>query len=182
MSGPATYLVIILSMVASTWCWWRIWRSDDPAFFKVALTIVVALPILGPFFYLFADMPPRHRETPQRKSGPRRPQSAFLKRWNEREHVYLGWASLVFWALGGAAYWMNDWHPGRIIEGRFGTYTTVDVLFFSLLIGAVLTFAAALRAKVLLMRELKEALTSQPTLELIEMKRRVVHGRHYRSS
>src|SRR4051794_2276726 len=84
MSGPATYLVIILSVLASTWCWWRIWRSDDPAFFKVALTIVAALPIFGPFFYLFADMPSQHRERPQRKPGPRRPQSAFLKWWDER--------------------------------------------------------------------------------------------------
>src|SRR5882762_6980134 len=126
MGAPASYVLIIASFIASIWCWSRIWRSDDPSVFKVALTIIAGIPILGPFFYLFADMPPSHRHRPQRKPGHPEQESRFIKRWNEREHVYLGWASFVFWTLGALAYWMNNWSPGRIIEGHFGTYTEVD--------------------------------------------------------
>jgi hypothetical protein len=54
---------------------------------------------------------------------------------------------------------MNDWRPGKIREALFdlGFYTDVDVIFFSLLVGAVLTFGAALRAKAILVRKLREA-------------------------
>jgi uncharacterized protein YcsI (UPF0317 family) len=57
---------------------------------------------------------------------------------------------------------MNDWSPGDIHAAPFnlGHYTDVDVLFFALLIGAVLTFGAALRAKAFLMRQQKEASNS----------------------
>jgi hypothetical protein len=125
--------------------------------FKASLAVIAAIPFVGPFFYLFADMPPRHRGERKPQRQPPAKQSAFLRRWNEREHLYLGWASLVFWMLAVLAYWMNGWTPGRIIFGRLGTYTEVDVLFFALLIGAVLTFGAALRAKVILVRKLREA-------------------------
>lgn len=167
MSAPATYVAIIVSLVASSWCWYRIWRSDDPAAFKIVLTLIAALPIVGPFLYLFADMPPRHRRKPDERSRASERPSPFLKRWNEREHVYLGWASFVFWSLAVVAYWMNDWQPGEIHAWRFnlGHYTDVDLLFYSLLIGAVLTFGAAVRAKLVLVRRLKEAsrLLMQPT-------------------
>jgi hypothetical protein len=159
MSAPATYVAIVLSLIASTWCWWRIWQSDDPAIFKAVLAVIAALPILGPFLYLFADMPPRHRRLQEHRRQASAKPSAFLRRWNEREHVYLGWASFVFWMLALVAYWMNDWRPGNIHAAPFnlGHYTDVDVLFFALLIGAVLTFGAALRAKALLVRRPKEA-------------------------
>ena len=162
MSAPATYVAIILSLVASTWCWWRIWRSDDPVIFKAVLALIAALPILGPFLYLFTDMPPRHRRLQEQRRPVPEKQSAFLKRWNEREHIYLGWASFVFWTLAVVAYWINDWSPGDIHPAPFslGHYTDVDVLFFALLIGAVLTFGAALRAKALLMRQQREASNS----------------------
>ena len=167
MSAPATYVAIILSFVASTWCWWRIWRSDDPAVFKVLLTLVAGIPILGLFLYLFADMPPRHKRTIEKQNRAPQKLSPFLKRWNEREHVYLGWASFVFWSLAVVAYWMNDWQPGEIHAWRFnlGHYTDVDLLFYSLLIAAILTFGAAVRAKLVLVRRLKEAsrLLMQPT-------------------
>jgi hypothetical protein len=62
---------------------------------------------------------------------------------------------------------MNGWRPGTIREAMFnlGFYTDVDVIFFSLLVGAVLTFGAALRAKATLVRKLREAsnLLLQPT-------------------
>jgi len=159
MSAPATYVLIIVSMVASVWCWWRVWRSDDPAIFKVVLTLIAGLPFIGPFFYLFIGMPPRHRRLPERKHIRPVQQSAFMKRWNEREHIYLGWASVIFWALAVVAYWMNDWTHGRVhyMPWLWANYTDVDIIFFSLLIGAVLTFGAAVRAKVILERRIRQA-------------------------
>jgi hypothetical protein len=157
VTAPTTYVAIIVSFMASVWCWWRIWRSDDPTVFKAIFAVMAALPFLGPFLYLFADMPPRHKREPVNvRRAPKRI-SPFLRRWDEREHIYLGWASVIFWGLAALAYWMNDWRPGRFIWGRFGTYTEVDVLFFSLLIVAVLTFGAAVRAKVIVVRKLREA-------------------------
>jgi hypothetical protein len=152
MSGLPTYIALVVSLAASLWCWRRIWRSEDWLFFKITVAVMAAIPFLGPFLYLFVDMPPRRPRYFNERAKP----SAFLKHWNEREHVYLGWASFVFWSLAVLAYWMNDWSPGRIIGGRHGTYTEVDVLFFSLLVGAVLTFGAALRAKVMLTRQLRQ--------------------------
>ena len=150
MSVPG-YIALALSIAASAWCWRRIWRSDDPKFFKAILALVSAFPFLGPFFYLFIDMPPR-----KPRSHASRPPSAFLKHWNEREPTYLFWASFVFWSLALLSYWMNDWSPGRIIVGRYGsTFTEVDAIFFSLLIGAIVISALAIRAKVLLSRHLR---------------------------
>jgi hypothetical protein len=163
----ASYVAIALSLVASTWCWWRIWRSGHSLVFKAILTLIAALPVVGPFLYLFIDMPPRHHPVPQGVRRAPAKESLVLRRWNEKEHIYLGWASFVFWALAVLAYWMNGWSPGRIHAAPFnlGHYTDVDIIFHALLIGAVLTFGAALRAKVVLARKLKEAsnLLLQPT-------------------
>ena len=167
MNTPSAYIALALSIVASAWCWRRIWRSGDFLSFKVALTLIAAIPLIGPFFYLFAEMPPRQPRANGKEKGKAERPSAFLRHWNEREHIYLGWASAIFWALAVLAYWMNDWSPGQIHYAPWvwGNYTDVDVLFFSLLIGAVLTFAAALRAKVILVRHLRETshLLLQPT-------------------
>ena len=141
------YVAIAASLILTTFCWWSIRRSPHHALLKIVLTLLAAIPFIGPFIYLFAHVPPR----------PVTRESAVLRRWNEHEHVYLGFASFVFWALAVLAYWMNDWRPGAMLEGRWGTYTTVDVIFFSLLVGAVLTFAAAIRAKAALMDKLHEA-------------------------
>jgi hypothetical protein len=157
MNTIPAYIALAISAIGTVWCWRRIWRSNDPLFFKIPFAIISALPFFGPFIYLFVDMPAGRPRDPRHGRQSLAKPSAFLKHWNEREHVYLGWASFIFWMLAILAYWMNDWSPGRIIEGRFGTYTEVDVLFFSLLIGAVLTFGAALRAKVILTRQLREA-------------------------
>lgn len=150
------FLLLVLSYVGTVWCWRRIARSRDPRFFKIAFAMIAAIPLFGPFLYLFVDMPPRVRHTPV--YGKRRKPSALLRRWNEREHVYLAWTSVVFWSLAAVAYWMNDWVPGDIHASAFslGHYTDVDVIFYALLVGAVLTFGAAVRVKVLLARELKE--------------------------
>ena len=152
-----TYIAIVLSVVGSTWCWWHISRSVDSLLFKIVLALIAAIPFVGPFMYLFADMPVYHSRKKARLRHMTEKQSRFMKHWDKHEHVYLGWASFVFWSLALLAYWMNDWQPGRMIEGPFGTYNEVDVLFFSLLIGAVLTFGAAIRAKLFIHRELRLA-------------------------
>src|SRR5258706_4407288 len=168
MDTIPAYVALALSYTGTVWCWRRIWRSNDLLFFKISLALIAALPLLGPLLYLFADLPPRYRSAPGNASSHQK-RSAFLRHWNEREHVYLGWASFIFWALAVLAYWMNDWKPGQIHEAMFnlGFYTDVDVIFFSLLIGAVLTFGAALRAKLILARRLREAsrFLVQPTGE-----------------
>jgi hypothetical protein len=143
--------VIVLALVASTCCWWHIRRSADPFLVKFVLALIVALPYVGAFIYVMVQWPSRRPPAPPEGGDA----SAYVRRWHGREHIYLGSASAVFWGLAVLAYWMNDWRPGAIIQGRFGAYTTVDVIFFSLLVGAVLTFGLAVRAKVLLVREFK---------------------------
>lgn len=107
--------------------------------------------------YFFVHVPPRaSRPLSDINTRTGKP-SRLLRQFNEREHVYLAWASGIFWILAIVAYWLNDWTPGYIIDGPLGSYTRVDAIFFSLLVVAVLTFGAALRAKVILDRKLKEA-------------------------
>lgn len=145
----ADYMIMAVSGTLTVFSWWAIRHSGHGLLLKVFLTFLAAIPFVGPFIYLFAH-------------APRRPvvkQSAALKKWNEREHVYLGIASLVFWGCAVLAYWMNDWRPGAIRHDpiTFGTFTDVDAIFFALLVGAVVTFALAIRAKALLLRKLREA-------------------------
>ena len=141
------YMVMAVSLTLTVFCWWAIRHSGHGALLKVFLTLLAAIPFVGPFIYLFAHAP--HRQVVK--------ESAVLRRWNEREHIYLGAASLVFWGLALLAYWMNDWRPGAIREGIWGSYTTVDVIFFSLLVGAIVTFALAIRAKAILLKSLRDA-------------------------
>ena len=156
MDVIATYIILVLSLTGTALCWRRVWQSEDSRFFKISLALIAAVPFLGPILYVFVDMPPRHpRATYGGRQSPAK-RSAFLQRWNDREHIYLGWASFVFWTLAVIAYWMNDWKPGRIHDWHLRSYTDVDVIFFSLLVGAVLTFGAALRAKVIIVRRMRE--------------------------
>jgi hypothetical protein len=145
----ADYLVMAVSMTLTVFCWWAIRHSGHGLLLKISLTFLAAIPFVGPFIYLFS-----HKPLP-----PAAKESAVLKRWNEREHIYLGAASLVFWSLAVLAYWMNDWQPGAIRQAPFnlGFHTDVDRIFFALLIGAVITFALAIRAKAILLRKLREA-------------------------
>jgi hypothetical protein len=164
-----SYFAIVIVVSMSAFCWWLIARSDNAAIVKVFLIFIAAIPIVGPAMYFLVHVPTRAPQRPE-SNDPRALRSwAFLKHWNDREHVYLGWASFIFWVLAVVAYWMNDWKPGRThyISWLWASYTDVDVIFFALLIGAVLTFGAALRAKVILARHLREAsnLLLQPTAE-----------------
>ncbi len=153
------YVVIAVSLVLSTCCWWFILRTNDGPLLKAFFAIIAAVPFVGPFVYLATHGYTSPRPAQDRKHQAPERQSAFLRHWNEREHIYLGCASFVFWTLAVVAYWMNDWRPGTIREAMWnlGFYTYVDVIFFSLLVGAVLTFGAALRAKVIFVRKLREA-------------------------
>ena len=156
MGMPGSYVGIAIALVASTWCWWHIRRSGDAFLVKLVLSLIVALPFLGPFIYLLVQLPSRRPLAPPEGTEGRKP-SALIGRWHEREHIYLGWASAVFWALAVLAYWMNGWSPGPLVQGRFGAYTAVDALFLALLVGAVLTFGLAVRAKVHLVRAFKDS-------------------------
>jgi len=48
-----TFWVLVLSEVVALWIIWMLWRSADHLFFKVALTIVALIPILGPIIALW---------------------------------------------------------------------------------------------------------------------------------
>jgi hypothetical protein len=55
--------------VFTPWCWWRIFKSDDPRWFKIVLAAIAALPFFGPIFYFFIQMPPRLPEYARAKMG-----------------------------------------------------------------------------------------------------------------
>ena len=67
MSSPWFWILLVLSVMGTALCWVRILRSDDVAFFKVAGLIISAIPFIGPFVFLFLDMPPRIPEDAQAK-------------------------------------------------------------------------------------------------------------------
>jgi hypothetical protein len=91
----ADYLdaAIIMALVASTWSWWHIRRSGDPFLVKFVLALIVAVPFLGALIYLLVQLPSRRPPAPPEGGNA----SAYVKRWHAREHIYLGWASAVFW-------------------------------------------------------------------------------------
>jgi len=106
--------------------------------------ILAAIPFIGPAMYFFADTRPRRVRLAHRSNITQvRPVSPVLKNWNEREHVYLTWAGLVFLGLAIVACWINDWSPGRLRFGLFGAFTDVDAIFQSLLVLIILAFGDA---------------------------------------
>lgn len=155
-----TYFAIAIVVSLSAFCWWHTSRSQHGVLVKIVLVLLAALPLVGPLMYIFVHAPPRTVAQVEESAKRSTKSSLLLKRFNEREHVYLAWASCIFWMLAILAYWMNDWKPGHIIDGPIGSYTTVDAIFFSLLIVAVFTFGAAVRAKVVLERRIREASNS----------------------
>lgn len=163
------YFAIVIVTSLSAFCWWHVARSDHAAIVKVMLVIIAALPMIGPLIYLLVHTPARAPRRPEGNDARALRSWALLKHWHDREHIYLGWASVIFWVLAVVAYWMNDWTPGRMhyMPWLWASYTDVDIIFFALLVGAVLTFGAALRAKVILARELRKAsnLLLQPTAQ-----------------
>jgi hypothetical protein len=65
MSSPWFWILLALSLVGTVLCWVRVIRSDDFKVFKVAGFVIAAIPFLGPFLFLFLDMPPRIPEDAQ---------------------------------------------------------------------------------------------------------------------
>jgi hypothetical protein len=61
-----------LSAVVTIFIWWRIAQPSDPLPFKLFLGVAVAIPIIGPLFWPFLSMPPRHNLDGPSK-GPRAP-------------------------------------------------------------------------------------------------------------
>jgi hypothetical protein len=49
MDLPAVKILIVLaSWVVGAWLTVRVWKSHDPAFFKILLTILSFVPVIGP--------------------------------------------------------------------------------------------------------------------------------------
>src|SRR5262245_7938168 len=99
------YIGIAAALFLTVFCWWFIARSASGLWLKLMLLLIVSVPFVGPFIYLFSNGP--KRQVPPNGT-------AYLREWNEREHVYLGWTSVVLWVLAFVAWWMNDWKPGEI--------------------------------------------------------------------
>ncbi len=172
MLGPTTFIVLMetfaitvalaISVALTAFCWRRILRSDDHRFFKIFLCVSTVVPFLGPLFYFFTDTPPRHIHDPRRakrKVVVQRAPSLILQQWNEREHIYLTWAGLVFVSLAVLSWYINDWTPGQMHFGALGVFTDVDVIFFALLLLAIFAFGAAIRAKLWMERQLREPMS-----------------------
>jgi hypothetical protein len=52
--------VIALSWVAGAWLVARVWKTDDPKLLKLLLTVVAAVPVIGPLVvYWQANFPSR---------------------------------------------------------------------------------------------------------------------------
>lgn len=49
------FWIILASEVLAAWVIWRLWRSSDHAFFKVSLSLIALVPVLGPVIALWAS-------------------------------------------------------------------------------------------------------------------------------
>src|SRR5688572_14460116 len=58
MNSAWFWILLAISYAATAACWVRIFKSDDLAFFKVVGFVISAIPLAGPFLFLFLDMPP----------------------------------------------------------------------------------------------------------------------------
>ena len=67
MNSVWFWILLGLSLIGTALCWIRVIKSDDVAFFKVAGFLIAAIPFLGPFLFLFLDMPPSIPEEAQAK-------------------------------------------------------------------------------------------------------------------
>src|SRR5689334_16716112 len=65
MSSPWFWMLLSLSAVGTALCWLRVVKSDDFMLFKLVGFVIAAIPFLGPFLFLFLDMPPRMPEDAQ---------------------------------------------------------------------------------------------------------------------
>jgi hypothetical protein len=46
-------IIVLVSEVVALWLIWKLWRSDDHLFFKVSLSLLAFLPVLGPLLVIW---------------------------------------------------------------------------------------------------------------------------------
>ena len=53
-------IVVLISWLVGAWLVVRVWKSTDPVFFKVILTLIAAVPAIGPIaVYWISNFPSR---------------------------------------------------------------------------------------------------------------------------
>jgi hypothetical protein len=75
--------VVVVSELAALWIIWRLWRSGDHLFFKISLSAVALLPVIGPILALWMGNFPTKQ--PQVFQDRRRYAPDVLERWR---HVF----------------------------------------------------------------------------------------------
>lgn len=53
-SLPIGLWIVVASELVAAWVIWRLWRSNDHVFFKVSLSLIALIPVLGPVIALWA--------------------------------------------------------------------------------------------------------------------------------
>jgi hypothetical protein len=71
-------IVILASEIAAILLIWRVWRSSDLFFMKVALSIIAVIPVLGPLLTLWIANFPNKVSLELQNRGPR---GQFDVRW-----------------------------------------------------------------------------------------------------
>lgn len=52
-------IVVLISELMATWLIWRLWRSGDHLFFKISLSALALVPVVGPLLVLWiGNFPP----------------------------------------------------------------------------------------------------------------------------
>jgi hypothetical protein len=69
----------LLSEVVAVWLVWRLWRSTDALFFKISLTLLAWIPLLGPLMVFWIGNFPSSKPMILRDMAPRR--TDFYDRW-----------------------------------------------------------------------------------------------------
>jgi len=53
-------VAVLISEMVALWLIWKLWRSGDHLFFKISLSCIALLPVLGPLLVVWmSDFPPR---------------------------------------------------------------------------------------------------------------------------
>jgi hypothetical protein len=75
--------VVVISELVAAWLIWRLWRSQEHAFFKIALSVIALIPVLGPVVVLWVGNLPSVKPRILRDQQRYRPD--FYDRWR---HVF----------------------------------------------------------------------------------------------
>ena len=76
-------VVIVTSELIALWLIWKLWRSNEHLLFKIALSILAFVPVLGPFFVIWNGSFPSEKPRILQDRLPK--QSDFYNRWR---HVF----------------------------------------------------------------------------------------------